>query len=128
MTAMDAIKILKTEKWVAASSNTLFNAHYVLPSIVDFVNRQAQSHQNLSTMQHTFFDRLGTYFIEKLKERNSDEQFRFIPIHIENMLLAVEHSPLHLAKEICDTLVSYFEQRGPVSRGEAMVEIFNQRT
>ena len=41
MTLNDAIKILKTEQWVIASSNALA-AHYIQPSIVDFVQRQTE--------------------------------------------------------------------------------------
>ena len=46
MAPIDAIKILKSEQWVVASSNTQFNAHYVQPSIVDFVQQQGEAHPN----------------------------------------------------------------------------------
>ncbi len=127
MSPIDAIKILKNEQWVIASSNALFNAHYIQPSIVDFIQRQAEAHPNLSSMQQNFFERLGTYFVKELGERNQEEQFRYIPGLIENMLLAVEHSPLPIAQVICDTLATYFEVRGPVSRGETMVKMFAMR-
>ena len=94
MTPLDAIKILKNEQWVIASSNALFNAHYIQPSIVDFIQRQAESHPKLTEMQQHFFERLGTYFVKELKARSQEEQLRYIPGLIENMLLAVEHSPL----------------------------------
>ena len=78
MTPLDAIKILKNEQWVIASSNALFNAHYIQPSIVDFIQRQAESHPKLTEMQQHFFERLGTYFVKELKARSQEEQLRYI--------------------------------------------------
>ena len=65
--------------------------------------------------------------MKELGERNQEEQLRYIPGLIENMLLAVEHSPLDLAQTICDTLAIYFAENGPVSRGETMVKMFAMR-
>ena len=121
--AVDAIKILIEEKWIVkpATKSRLLSGQ---------IHHCRFAHQRQNRIQirdeKVLFDQLGQYYVLQLNMEQT-EQFDFIHIHIENMLLATSLSPLSQAQYICDTLLPYFEKFGPIARGVTMMKLLANR-